>query len=52
MQPRPEPSGGALPYWGLSQGHNKKLPKLVRYTDYFPLLIVQVGNDEIAQRSL
>jgi len=52
MQPRPEPSGGALPYWGLSQGHNKKLPKLVRYTDYFPLLIVQVGSDEIAQRSL
>jgi len=52
MQPRPEPSGGALPYWGLSQGHNKKLPKLVRYTDYFPLLLVQVGSDEIAQRSL
>ena len=29
-----------------------KLSKLVRSTDYFPLLIVQVGSDEIAQRSL
>jgi len=30
----------------------RKLPGLVRSTDYFPLLIVQVGSDEIAQRSL
>jgi len=30
----------------------RKLPKLVRSTDYFPLLIVQVGSDEIALRSL
>jgi len=30
----------------------RKLPKLVRSTDYFPLLIVQVGSDETAHRSL
>ena len=30
----------------------RKLPKLVRSTGYFPLLIVQLGSDEIAQRSL
>ena len=30
----------------------RKLPNLVRSTDYFPLLIVQVGSDEIPQRSL
>ena len=30
----------------------RKLPKLVRSSDYFPLLTVQVGSDEIAQRSL
>lgn len=30
---------------------NRKLPKLVRSTDYFPLLIVQMGSDEMAQRS-
>ena len=30
----------------------RKIPKLVRSTDYFPLLIVQVGSDEIALRSL
>ena len=30
----------------------RKIPKLVRSTDYFPLLIVQVGSDEIAQTSL
>ena len=30
----------------------RKLPKLVRSSDYFPLLVVQVGSDEIAQTSL
>ena len=30
----------------------RKLPKLVRSVDYFPLLIVQVGSDEISSRSL
>jgi len=30
----------------------RKLPKLVRSTDYFPSIIVQVGSDEITQRSL
>ena len=30
----------------------RKLPGLVRSTDYFPLLIVQMGSDEIGQRSL
>ena len=30
----------------------RKIPKLVRSTDYFPLLVVQVGSDEIAQTSL
>ena len=30
----------------------RKLPELVHPTDYYPLLIVQVGSDEIAQRSL
>ena len=30
----------------------RKLPKLVKSTEYFPLLIVQVGSNEIAQRSL
>ena len=30
----------------------RKLPKLVRSTDYFPLLIVQVGSDEIARKSI
>ena len=34
--------------WGLGQGHTRKLPQLVHSTDYFPLLIVQVGSDEIA----
>jgi len=34
------------------RGITRKLPELVRSTDYFPLLIVQVGSDEIAQRSL
>ena len=31
---------------------SRKFPELVRSTDYFPLLIVQVGSDKIAQRSL
>ena len=30
----------------------RKLPKVVWSTDYFPLLIIQVGSDETAQRSL
>lgn len=30
----------------------RKLPKLVKPTDYFALLRVQVGSDEIAQKSL
>ena len=30
----------------------RKIPKLVMSTDYFPLLVVQVGSDEIAQTSL
>ena len=30
----------------------RKLPELVKSTDYFLLLTVQVGSDEIAQRSL
>ena len=35
-----------------ARGITRKLPKLVRSTDYFPLLIVQVGSDETVQRSL
>jgi len=30
----------------------RKLPKLVWSDDYFPLFVVQVGSDEISQRSL
>jgi len=29
----------------------KKLPGLVRSSDYYPLLVVQAGGDEIAERS-
>ena len=29
----------------------KKLPGLVRPSDYYPLLVMQVGGDEIAERS-
>ena len=52
MQTGLEPLGSVLFSVGLGQDITRKLPKLVRSTDYFPLLIVQVGSDEIAQRSL
>jgi len=29
----------------------KKLPGLVRPSDYYPLLVIQVGGDEIAEKS-
>ena len=38
--------------WAWVKDITRKLPKLVRSTDYVPLLIIQVGSDEIAQRSL
>ena len=50
MQTGPEPSGSVLPSW--VRDITRKLPQLVRSTDYFLLLILQVGSDEIAQRSL
>ena len=52
MQTGLEPLGSVLFSVGLGQDITRKLPKLVRSTDYVPLLIIQVGSDEIAQRSL
>jgi len=31
---------------------SRKLPGLIHPSDYYPLLIVQAGNDEVADRSL
>ena len=52
MQTGPEPLGNVQTSWGPGQEITRKLPKLVRSTDYFPSIIVQVGSDEITQRSL
>ena len=31
---------------------SRKLPELIRPSDYYPLLIIQAGRDEIAEKSL
>jgi len=31
---------------------SRKLPGLIRLSDYYPLLIIQAGSDEIAEKSL
>jgi len=31
---------------------SRKLPGLIHPSDYYPLLIVQTGSDEVADRSL
>ena len=51
---RPDPSHWEVYYLPGAQVRDitRKLPKLVRSIDYFSLLIVQVGSDEIAQRGL
>jgi len=50
---RPDPSHGevcCLPGARVRDAA-KKLPGLVRTSDYYPLLVMQVGRDEIAERS-
>ena len=48
MQTGPEPLGNVQTSWGPGQEITRKLPKLVRFMQHFPLIIVQVGSDETA----
>ena len=48
MQTGPEPLGNVQTSWGPGQEITRKLPKLVRFMQHFPLIIVQMGSDETA----
>lgn len=50
MQTGPGLSESVLHSWGPGQGHNQEAP--MAGLVHIPLLIVQVSNDKIAQRSL
>lgn len=50
LQTGPEPLGSVLPSWVRDIA--RKLPRQVRSTGSFPLLVVQLSSEEIAQRSL
>ena len=51
MQTGPASWGSLLPPWVPRQGPQGKIPTLVRPKDYYPLLVFQVGSDDITRRS-
>ena len=51
MPARPYPQRGVLPPWGTVRDIARRLPRLI-CPDYYPLLIVQAGSEEVGEKSL
>ena len=49
MATRPIPQGSLLPPWARVRDIARKVPGLVRPSDYYLLLVMQVGSDEITK---
>lgn len=52
MQTGPTSKGGLLRPWGWVKNVKRNLPTLVRPSDYYQLLMFQVGRDVVAVGNL